>query len=89
MSVSTTPKTDVWHAAAAKYPAGSVLRGRVHHVTNYGVFVEIAEGVDGLVHVTDPGLVLLGVPDVGDDIKVRIDLFDPARRRVGLGLVNR
>jgi small subunit ribosomal protein S1 len=89
MSVSTHPKTDVWHAAAAKHPVGSVVHGVVRALTNYGAFVEIAEGVDGLVHVTDPGLVLLGVPDVGDDIKVRIDLFDPARRRVGLGLVNR
>jgi ribosomal protein S1 len=89
MSVSTTPKTDVWHAAAAKYPVGSVLRGRVQNVTNYGLFVEIAEGVDGLVHATDPGLVLLGVPDVGERIQVRIDSFDPARRRVGLGLVSR
>lgn len=80
---------DAWADAAAKYPVGSVVRGVVHNVTNYGVFVEIAAGIDGLVHTSDPGLVLLGVPDIGDEIKVRIDSFDPARRRVGLELVRR
>jgi small subunit ribosomal protein S1 len=81
--------TDVWHSAAAKYPVGCVVRGVVRSVTNYGAFVEIAEGVDGLVHVTDLGLVRLGVPDAGAEVNVRIDLFDPARRRVGLGLISR
>lgn len=80
---------DVWHAAAARHPVGSVVRGVVHNVTNYGLFVEIAEGVDGLVHATDPGLALLGVPDIGDAIKVRLASFDPARRRVGLELISR
>jgi small subunit ribosomal protein S1 len=89
MSVSTHPKTDVWHAAAARHPVGSVVHGVVRALTNYGAFVEIAEGVDGLVHVTDPALALHGVPEVGERIQVHIDLFDPARRRVGLGLISR
>lgn len=91
LSVSAPPTiaSDVWHAAAAKHPVGSVVRGVVHNVTNYGLFVEIAAGIDGLVHTTDPGLALLGVPDVGAEVNVRIDLFDSARRRVGLALVGR
>lgn len=80
---------DAWADAAAKYPVGGVVRGVVGAVTPYGVFVQIAEDVDGLVHATDPGLVLLGVPDVGAEVNVRIDLFDSARRRVGLALVGR
>lgn len=80
---------DVWHTAAAKHPVGSVVRGVVRSVTNYGLFLEIAEGIDGLIHVTDSGLRLLGVPDVGDVVTVRIESFDPARRRVGLGLICR
>ena len=88
-SASPTVATDVWHAAAAKHPVGSVVHGVVRSVTNYGVFVEITDGVDGLVHVSDPGLVLLGVLNIGDEIQVRIDSFDPARRRLGLGLVCR
>ena len=51
-----------------------MVRGVVRVLTNYGAFVEIAEEVDGLVHATDPGLVLLGVPDVGAEVNVRIDL---------------
>lgn len=90
LSVSTPPNaSDVWHSAAAKHPVGSIVRGVVHNVTNYGLFVEIAAGIDGLVHTTDPGLAFLGVPDVGDQVKVRIASFDPARRRVGLGLISR
>lgn len=80
---------DVWHSAAAKHPVGSVVRGVVHNVTNYGLFIEIAAGIDGLVHTTDPGLALLGVPDVGEVVEVRVALFDPARRRVGLELISR
>lgn len=90
-SISTSPilNTDAWHAAAAKHPVGSIVRGVVGSVTPYGVFIRITEDVDGLVHVTDPGLVVLGVPSTGDVITVRIDSFDPARRRVGLALVSR
>lgn len=91
LSVSAPPSiaSDVWHAAAAKHPVGSVVRGVVRVLTKYGLFLEIAEGVDGLVHVTDSGLTLLGVPDVGDVVTVRIESFDPARRRVGLELISR
>ena len=68
MSISVPPcscfAADAWADAAAKYPVGGVVRGVVGAVTPYGVFVQIAEDVDGLVHATDPGLVLLGVPDV-------------------------
>jgi small subunit ribosomal protein S1 len=90
-SVSTSPTldTDVWHAAEVRHPVGSVVHGVVRVLTNYGAFVEIAEGVDGLVHASDPGLALHGVPEVGERIQVRIGLFDPARRRVGLALVGR
>jgi small subunit ribosomal protein S1 len=88
-SGSPTLATDAWHAAAAKHPIGSVLGGVVHRISHYGFFIEISDGVDGFVHASDPGLVLLGVPNIGDEVKVRIDSFDPARRRVGFGLVSR
>lgn len=88
-SASAPGINSVWHAAAVSHPVGSVVRGVVRTFTSYGAFVRIAEGVDGFVHVTDPGLVLLGVPDIGDEVKVRITSFDPASCRVGLGLVCR
>jgi hypothetical protein len=81
--------SSVWLAVEKRHPLGSLVRGVVRTFTNYGAFVEIAEGVDGLVHATDPGLVILGVPDIGDKVKVRVTSFDPVRYRVGLGLVSR
>ena len=46
-------KTDPWVDIAAKYPVGSKHKGIVRNMTNYGLFVELEEGVDGLVHVSD------------------------------------
>jgi|688.fasta_scaffold345208_3 hypothetical protein len=88
--ISSPPSiSSVWHAAAASHPVGSIVRGVVRTFTNYGAFIEIAEGVGGFVYETDPGLVLLGVPDIGDEVKVRVTSFDPPRCRVELGLVCR
>lgn len=80
---------DAWTDAAANFPVGCVVHGVIRNVTNYGAFVEIAEGVDGLIHKSDFGAFFIGMPEVGAEVNVRIDLFDPARRRVGLGLVSR
>ncbi len=46
-------KTDPWDAIVGKYPVGSRHNGRVRNMTNYGLFVELEEGVDGLVHISD------------------------------------
>ena len=81
--------SSVWRAVEKRHPLGSLVRGVVRTFTNNGAFVEIAEGVDGLVDATDPGLVILGVPDIGDEVKVRVTSFDPVRYRLGLGLVSR
>jgi small subunit ribosomal protein S1 len=78
---------DAWHAAAAICPIGTIVSGVVRAVTNYGAFVEITKGVDGLVHPSDPVLARRGALEIGDRICVRIETFDPVRRRIGLGLV--
>ncbi|MFH2145874.1 MAG: 30S ribosomal protein S1 [Candidatus Omnitrophota bacterium] len=44
---------DPWQGISAKYPAGSRIKGRVRNLTDYGVFVELEEGIDGLIHVSD------------------------------------
>ncbi len=46
-------KTDPWDIIVTKYPVGSQHKGRVRNMTNYGLFVELEEGVDGLVHISD------------------------------------
>ncbi len=42
-----------WERVAEKYPPGAVVEGKVRNLTNYGAFVEIEEGIDGLLHVSD------------------------------------
>jgi len=88
--ISSPPSiSSVWHAVAASRPVGRVVRGVVRTFIPYAAFVEIAAGVGGFVYETDPGLVLLGVPDIGDEVKVRVTSIDPTVFHVGLGLVCR
>jgi ribosomal protein S1 len=42
-----------WEGLAERYPSGTVLRGTVRNITNFGVFVEVEPGIDGLVHISD------------------------------------
>src|SRR5204862_4697715 len=42
-----------WERVAEKYPPGSVVEGKVRNIANYGAFIEIEEGIDGLLHVSD------------------------------------
>jgi small subunit ribosomal protein S1 len=46
-------ETNPWHLMPQKYPPGTRVSGKVRHLTNYGAFVEVEEGIDGLVHVSD------------------------------------
>jgi small subunit ribosomal protein S1 len=80
---------DPWIAAAERFPVGSSFVGLVRAITPYGAFVEITEGIDGLVHKSDPGLAADIAPAIGDHVLVRVLSFDPARSRLGLGVVGR
>jgi len=80
-----------WTQVEAKYPPGTVIKGRVRNLTNYGAFVEIEEGIDGLLHVSDmswtkkvahPSEVL----KKGDEIEVVVLSVDQERKRVALGM---
>ncbi|MCA9311249.1 MAG: S1 RNA-binding domain-containing protein, partial [Phycisphaerales bacterium] len=42
-----------WDMVAEHYPPGTVIRGKVRNLTNYGAFIELQEGIDGLLHITD------------------------------------
>ncbi|MCI0706484.1 MAG: 30S ribosomal protein S1 [Ignavibacteriae bacterium] len=81
---------DPWKTLLAKYPVGSKHSGAVRNLTNFGVFVELEEGVDGLVHISDlswtkkirhPGEVV----KKGDKIDVVILAIDVDQRRISLG----
>jgi small subunit ribosomal protein S1 len=80
-----------WEELAEKYPPGTVIEGEVKNLTDYGAFVEVEEGIDGLLHVSDfswtrrvnhPSEMVTK----GDKIKVRILNIDPERQKVSLGL---
>ena len=82
---------DPWVDIARRYPVGSRIFGRVTNLADYGSFVEIEEGVEGLVHVSEmdwtnknvnPGKVC----QVGDEVEVMVLDIDEERRRISLGM---
>ena len=82
---------DPWVAIAQRYPEGTKLTGRVTNLTDYGCFVEIEEGVEGLVHVsemdwTNKNIHPSKVVNVGDVVEVMVLDIDEERRRISLGL---
>ncbi len=82
---------DPWIAIAKCYPEGHKLSGRVTNLTDYGCFIEIEEGVEGLVHVsemdwTNKNIHPSKVVNVGDEVEVMVLEIDEERRRISLGL---
>ncbi len=82
---------DPWVAIAKRHPEGTKLTGRVTNLTDYGCFVEIEEGVEGLVHVsemdwTNKNIHPSKVVNVGDVVEVMVLDIDEERRRISLGL---
>ncbi|MDP5291376.1 30S ribosomal protein S1 [Oceanimonas sp. CHS3-5] len=82
---------DPWVDIANRYPEGTRLAGRVTNLTDYGCFVEIEEGVEGLVHVsemdwTNKNIHPSKVVSVGDNVEVMVLDIDEERRRISLGL---
>ncbi len=82
---------DPWQNIARRYPAGSRAFGKVNNLTDYGCFVEIEEGVEGLVHVSEMDWTNKNVNpsklvQLGDDVEVMILEIDEERRRISLGM---
>ena len=82
---------DPWTEIARRYPEGSRLHGKVSNITDYGCFVEIEDGVEGLVHVsemdwTNKNVNPAAVVTLGDDVEVMILDIDEERRRISLGM---
>ncbi|MFR4477890.1 MAG: S1 RNA-binding domain-containing protein [Fusobacterium sp.] len=80
-----------WEVAAEQYAVDSVIEGKVTKILPYGVFVEIADGVEGLVHMSDftwnkKRVSLNEFVQVGDIVKVKVLEFQPAERKLKLGI---
>src|ERR1700761_8407938 len=80
-----------WEGVDLKYPAGAKFRGRVTNITDYGAFVELEPGVEGLVHVSEmswtkknvhPGKIV----STSQEVEVMVLDVDPQKRRISLGL---
>ena len=85
----TTPNP--WDQVADRYPVGAEIEGTVRNLTNYGAFIEIEEGIDGLLHVSDMSWTrkishASEMLQKGDKVKCRVLSVDQQRKRIALGL---
>ncbi len=81
---------DPWSTVAQRYPMGSRVTGKVVRLTDFGAFVELESGVDGLLHISQMSSRPIGRPDeivsVGDELTLLVIRVDPNERRIGLSL---
>ncbi|HYF88148.1 30S ribosomal protein S1 [Azospirillum sp.] len=84
-------EADPWEGVEAKYPVGAKFKGRVTNITDYGAFVELEPGIEGLVHVSEmswtkknvhPGKIV----STSQEVEVMVLDVDPQKRRISLGL---
>lgn len=84
-------ENDPWQAVADKYNVGEVYTGKVTNITDYGAFVELEDGIEGLVHVSEmswtrknvhPGKIV----STSEEVQVKILEVDPEKRRISLGI---
>ena len=84
-------QSNPWDKVADRYPPGAMVKGRVRNLTNYGAFIEIEEGIDGLLHVSDMSWTRkIGHPsevvEKGQEVECKVVSVDQERRRIALGL---
>ncbi len=84
-------EADPWDGAVAKYPIGANYKGRVTNITDYGAFVELEPGVEGLVHVSEMSWVKKNVHpgkivSTSQEVEVKVLEVDTSKRRISLGL---
>ncbi len=83
-------KPDPWQTVMEKYPVGSNVTGRVVNLTDYGAFVELEQGLEGLVHISEMSWTKIRHPSqkvkVDDEVTVQVLNVDQASRRISLGI---
>jgi small subunit ribosomal protein S1 len=82
---------DPWEAAAEKYPVGTIINGRIRNLADFGAFVEIEEGMEGLIHISDVSWTeRIKHPSEkfkkGDSVQARVLKVDSQNRRLSLGI---
>ena len=83
-------QTDPWDEIAQKFPVGSVVKGKVSKIASFGAFVELEDGVDGLVHISqisDQRIEKVkDALEVGQEVEARVVKVDRGERRIGLSI---
>jgi small subunit ribosomal protein S1 len=84
-------QSNPWEKVSDKYPTGAMVKGKVRNLTNYGAFIEIEEGIDGLLHVSDMSWTRkISHPselvEKGQELECKVLSVDQERRRIALGL---
>jgi small subunit ribosomal protein S1 len=81
---------DPWESVSQRYPMGSRVTGKVVRLTDFGAFVELEPGVDGLLHISQMSSRPINAPsdivNVGDELTLMVIRVDPNERRIGLSL---
>ncbi len=83
-------QTDPWSEIAAKYPVGSTVKGKVSKIASFGAFIELEDGVDGLVHISQISdqrvEKVKDALEVGQEVEARVVKVDRGERRIGLSI---
>jgi small subunit ribosomal protein S1 len=83
-------ETNPWQELAGKYPVGSTITGKVRNLTEFGAFVEVEEGIDGLIHISDMSWSKIKHPSEvlkkGDTVEAQVLSIDADNQRLSLGL---
>ena len=84
-------ENDPWQGVDHKYPLGAVYNGRVTNIADYGAFIELEPGVEGLVHVSEMSWTKKNVHpnkilSSGQEVEVKVLEIDPSKRRISLGI---
>ena len=84
-------KADPWESVAAQFPVGQKLSGKIVSLADYGAFVELAEGIEGLIHVSEMSWIKRvkhpsQIVKVGDEVNVQVLEVDTPNRRISLGM---
>jgi len=81
---------DPWQAALNNYPAGALVEGKITNVTDFGIFVQLEEGIEGLVHVSEISKEKITTPvgmyNVGDNLQVKVINVSSKDRKIGLSI---
>jgi small subunit ribosomal protein S1 len=81
---------DPWMAALSNYPGGAIVEGTITNVTDFGIFVQLEEGIEGLVHVSEISKEKIATPvgmyNMGDPLKVKVINVSSKDRKIGLSI---